>query len=68
MTPLRMEGGEVLVYVSPKYDKGGATATIAPTGGDPKILLKHPVGVSSIENSFFSAGYAYGNGTLVVAA
>ncbi|MGW6559253.1 outer membrane protein assembly factor BamB family protein [Streptomyces hydrogenans] len=68
MTPLRMEGGEVLVYVAPKYDKGGAVATIAPAGGAPKILLKHPVSVSSIESGFFSAGYAYGNGTFVVAA
>ncbi|MFF8809384.1 outer membrane protein assembly factor BamB family protein [Streptomyces omiyaensis] len=68
MTPLGMEGGEVLVYVSPKYDKGGAVATIAPAGGAPKILLKHPVSVAQIESSFFSAGYAYGNGTFVVAA
>ncbi|MFD5765614.1 PQQ-binding-like beta-propeller repeat protein [Streptomyces sp. NPDC127049] len=68
MTPLRMEGGEVLVYVAPKYDKGGAVATIAPAGGAPKILLKHPVSVSQIESGFFSAGYAYGGGTFVVAA
>ncbi|GHF98013.1 PQQ-binding-like beta-propeller repeat protein [Streptomyces filamentosus] len=68
MTPLRMEGGEVLVYVAPKFDKGGAVATIAPTGGAPKILLKHPVSVAQIESGFFSAGYAYGNGTFVVAA
>ncbi|MFE5790999.1 PQQ-binding-like beta-propeller repeat protein [Streptomyces sp. NPDC056503] len=68
MTPLGMEGGEVLVYVAPKYDKGGAVATIAPAGGAPKILLKHPVSVAQIESGFFSAGYAYGNGTFVVAA
>ncbi len=68
MTPLRMEGGEVLVYVAPKYDKGGAVATIAPAGGAPKILLKHPVSVAQIESGFFSAGYAYGSGTFVIAA
>ncbi|MEU9857466.1 PQQ-binding-like beta-propeller repeat protein [Streptomyces sp. NPDC047974] len=68
MSPLRMEGGEVLAYVSPKYDKGGAVATIAPAGGAPKILLKHPVSVAQIESGFFSAGYAYGNGTFVIAA
>ncbi|MFH8728687.1 outer membrane protein assembly factor BamB family protein [Streptomyces termitum] len=68
MKPLRMEGSEVLVYVAPKYDKGGAVGTIAPTGGAPKLILKHPVSVSQIESSFFSAGYAYGNGTFVVAA
>ncbi|GGR48905.1 outer membrane protein assembly factor BamB family protein [Streptomyces roseolus] len=68
MSPLRMEGGEVLAYVSPRYDKGGAVATIAPAGGAPKILLKHPVSVAQIESGFFSAGYAYGNGTFVIAA
>ncbi|MFF7815766.1 PQQ-binding-like beta-propeller repeat protein [Streptomyces sp. NPDC007945] len=68
MSPLRMEGGEVLAYVAPKYDKGGAVATIAPAGGAPKILLKHPVSVTQIESGFFSAGYAYGNGTFVIAA
>ncbi|NML53117.1 PQQ-binding-like beta-propeller repeat protein [Streptomyces sp. R302] len=68
MSPLGMEGGEVLAYVAPKYDKGGAVATIAPAGGAPKILLKHPVSVAQIESSFFSAGYAYGNGTFVIAA
>ncbi|MER7623606.1 PQQ-binding-like beta-propeller repeat protein [Streptomyces sp. NPDC126503] len=68
MTPLRMEGGEVLVYVEPRYDAGGAVATIAPAGGAPKIQLQHPVATSEIEGSFYSAGYAYGGGTFVVAS
>ncbi|MEV6330693.1 PQQ-binding-like beta-propeller repeat protein [Streptomyces sp. NPDC051909] len=68
MTPLRMEGSDVLVYVGPRYDAGGAVATIAPTGGAPKVLLQHQAAVSSVENSFFSAGYAYSNGTFVISA
>ncbi|MGW1122067.1 outer membrane protein assembly factor BamB family protein [Streptomyces tanashiensis] len=68
MTPLRMEGGQVLLYVDPSYDKGGAVATLAPTGGAPKILLQHPAGTAQVESSFYSAGYAYGSGTFVVAA
>ncbi|MFI8767944.1 PQQ-binding-like beta-propeller repeat protein [Streptomyces sp. NPDC053792] len=68
MTPLRMEGGQVLLYVDPSYDKGGAVATLAPTGGAPKILLQHPASTAEIESSFYSAGYAYGSGTFVVAA
>lgn len=68
MTPLRMEGGQVLLYVEPSYDKGGAAATIAPTGGAPKILLQHPASTAQIESNFYSAHYAYGNGTFVVAA
>ncbi|MFC9592767.1 PQQ-binding-like beta-propeller repeat protein [Streptomyces sp. NPDC056944] len=68
MTPLRMEGGQVLMYVEPSYDKGGAAATIAPTGGAPKILLQHPASTAQIESNFYSAHYAYGSGTFVVAA
>ncbi|MEU7292396.1 PQQ-binding-like beta-propeller repeat protein [Streptomyces exfoliatus] len=68
MTPLRMEGGQVLLYVDSSYDKGGAVATLAPTGGAPKIVLQHPAATAEIENSFYSPGYAYGNGTFVVAS
>ncbi|MFI9212678.1 PQQ-binding-like beta-propeller repeat protein [Streptomyces sp. NPDC053253] len=66
MTPLRMDGGQVLVYVDPSYDKGGAVATIAPTGGAPKIVLQHPASTAEIENSFYDPGFAYGGGTFVV--
>ncbi len=68
MTPLRMEGGQVLLYVDSSYAKGGAVATLAPTGGAPKIVLQHPAATAEIENSFYSPGYAYGNGTFVVAS
>ncbi|MFF9069820.1 PQQ-binding-like beta-propeller repeat protein [Streptomyces sp. NPDC014891] len=68
MTPLRMEGGQVLAYVEPAYDKGGAVATIAPTGGAPKILLQHPASTAEIEDNFYDGGYAYGAGTFVVAS
>jgi hypothetical protein len=67
MTPLRMEGGNVLVYVEPTYDKGGAVATIAPTGGAPKVLLQHPASTVQIENSFFSAQFAYEDGRFFIA-
>jgi hypothetical protein len=68
VTPLRMEGSDVLLYMQTTYDKGGAVATLAPTGGAPKILLQHPASTSEIESSFYSPGYAYGSGTFVVAA
>ncbi|MFF5899442.1 PQQ-binding-like beta-propeller repeat protein [Streptomyces argenteolus] len=61
MKPLRMEGGNVLVYLEPSYDKGGAIATIAPTGGAPKVLLQHPDSTTQIEN-FFSSKIAYVGG------
>ncbi|MFJ9829318.1 PQQ-binding-like beta-propeller repeat protein [Streptomyces sp. NPDC101160] len=68
MTPLRMEGSDVLLYVQPKFDKGGAVATLAPTGGAPKVVLQHQVATAEIESSFYDAGYAYSNGTFVIAA
>ena len=61
MKPLRMEGGNVLVYLEPSYDKGGAIATIAPTGGAPKVLLQHPDSTTQIEN-FFSSRTVYAGG------
>ncbi|SCK20369.1 PQQ-like domain-containing protein [Streptomyces sp. LamerLS-316] len=61
MKPLRMEGGNVLVYLEPSYDKGGAIATIAPTGGAPKVLLQHPDSTTRIEN-FFSSKTVYAGG------
>lgn len=68
MSPLRMEGSQVLVYIDPSYDKGGTVATIAPTGGAPTTLLQHPAATAQIENSFYDAGYAYGNGTFVISS
>ncbi|MFD9034259.1 PQQ-binding-like beta-propeller repeat protein [Streptomyces sp. NPDC059567] len=68
MTPLRMEGADVLLYVDASYDTGGGVATLAPTGGAPKMLLQHPASTAQIENTFYDAGYAYGNGTFVVSS
>ncbi|MEV0007254.1 PQQ-binding-like beta-propeller repeat protein [Streptomyces sp. NPDC047973] len=61
MKPLGMEGGNVLVYLEPSYDKGGAIATIAPTGGAPKVVLQHPDSTTRIED-FFSSKVVYSGG------
>ncbi|MFI2783373.1 outer membrane protein assembly factor BamB family protein [Streptomyces sp. ALB3] len=61
MKPLRMEGGNVLVYLEPSYDKGGAIASIAATGGAPEVLLQHPDSTTQIEN-FFSSKTLYAGG------
>ncbi|MGW6461145.1 outer membrane protein assembly factor BamB family protein, partial [Streptomyces sp. NPDC055078] len=66
MTPLRMEGGNVLVYKDASYDAGGEVASIAPTGGAPKTLLKHPASTAQIENSFFSSRMAYADGRFFI--
>ncbi|MFI6124261.1 PQQ-binding-like beta-propeller repeat protein [Streptomyces sp. NPDC051064] len=61
MKPLRMEGGNVLVYMEPSYEEGGAIATIAPTGGAPKVLLQHLDSTAQIEN-FYSSKTVYAGG------
>ncbi|MFE7568373.1 PQQ-binding-like beta-propeller repeat protein [Streptomyces sp. NPDC057539] len=66
MTPLRMEGGKVLVYLDATYDTGGAVATVAPSGGAPTTLLQHPASTAQIENSFYSPKYAYVDGRFYV--
>ncbi|MEV6395742.1 PQQ-binding-like beta-propeller repeat protein [Streptomyces sp. NPDC051907] len=62
MTVLGMEGEEVLVYKDASYDKGGEVASIAPTGGEPKSILKHPASTAEIESSFFTSKTAYADG------
>ncbi|WP_329386719.1 outer membrane protein assembly factor BamB family protein [Streptomyces sp. NBC_01716] len=66
MTPLRMEGANVVVYYEPSYDKGGAVATLAPTGGSPKVVLQNPESTSEIENSFYDSELDYVDGRFFV--
>lgn len=66
MSPLRMEGANVVLYFEPSYDKGGAVATLAPTGGAPKVLLKNPESTSEIENSFYDSELDYVDGRFYV--
>ncbi|MER7107439.1 outer membrane protein assembly factor BamB family protein [Streptomyces sp. NPDC000229] len=68
MTPLRMEGGEVLLYMEGSWDRGGAVATLAPTGGSPKVLLQHPASTAKIESDFYSPRYAYADGRFFIAS
>ena len=68
MKPLRMEGGNVLAYVEASYDAGGAVATVAPTGGAPKVIQQHPASTAEIENSFYSPKLVYVDGRFYVAS
>lgn len=56
MTPLKIEGGNLIAYVQPSYDAGGQVVSIATGGSDhkPAKLLQNPQGVAEIENSFYS--------------
>lgn len=62
LKPLGMEGGDVVLYMRPKYDAAGALVTLPPTGGTPKTLLQHPESAGRIENGFFSSRVAYHGG------
>ncbi|MFD4224233.1 outer membrane protein assembly factor BamB family protein [Streptomyces griseus] len=62
LKPLGMEGGDLVLYMRPKYDAAGAIVTLPPTGGTTKTLLQHPDATGRIENGFFSAKVAYQGG------
>ncbi|MGW0560120.1 outer membrane protein assembly factor BamB family protein [Streptomyces sp. NPDC003016] len=66
MTPLRMEGGDLVVHIDGSYDRGGAVATIPASGGKPKVVLQNPRSTASIENAFFAPEIAYEGGQLYV--
>ncbi|MFB7556020.1 outer membrane protein assembly factor BamB family protein [Streptomyces brevispora] len=68
MKPLRMEGGNVLLYVDAGYNKGGGIATLAPTGGTPQMLLRHPASTSAIESSFYDEKIVYADGRSFIAS
>ncbi|MEU9561577.1 PQQ-binding-like beta-propeller repeat protein [Streptomyces sp. NPDC048161] len=66
--PLRMEGADVLLYVEPGYEKGGGIATLAPTGGTPRMLQQHPASTAEIENDFYNSKIVYADGRCFVAS
>ncbi|WP_274559458.1 PQQ-binding-like beta-propeller repeat protein [Streptomyces spiramyceticus] len=67
MHPLRMDGGDIIAYKWPPYDKGGQIVSI--NGGSMKqtVLLENPVGgFNSATSSFTKDGteYRYADGRL----
>lgn len=66
MQPLRMDGRNVIVRVEGTYRKGGAVATLAPTGGAPTMLLRHPASASKVESTFDAARLVYAGGRSIL--
>ncbi|MFE9968071.1 PQQ-binding-like beta-propeller repeat protein [Streptomyces sp. NPDC005525] len=62
MEPLRMEGRNVLLYVAATKTQGGAVGTLAPTGGDPQMVLTHPASTAAIEEGMTAAKVTYAGG------
>ncbi|MER5633718.1 PQQ-binding-like beta-propeller repeat protein [Streptomyces nitrosporeus] len=66
LKPIGMEAGKVLLYMEPTYEKGGAIATLAPTGGASTVLLQHPDSTNRIESGFFTSRTVWTGGRSVV--
>ncbi|MEL5958167.1 PQQ-binding-like beta-propeller repeat protein [Streptomyces sp. CLV115] len=62
MMPMRVEDGRLLVFVESSTDRAGAIASLPPTGGAPRLLLRHPVAGVRTERSLFQPRVAYVNG------
>jgi hypothetical protein len=48
------------------YRKSGAVATLAPTGGAPTMLLRHPASASRVESSFDATRLVYADGRSIL--
>ncbi|MFD8688562.1 PQQ-binding-like beta-propeller repeat protein [Streptomyces sp. NPDC059651] len=68
MKPLGMEGGNLILYVDAGYNKGGGIATLAPSGGSPKMVLQHPASMAQVESSFYDEKVLYAGGRSFIAS
>ncbi|MEW2180864.1 PQQ-binding-like beta-propeller repeat protein [Streptomyces sp. NPDC005406] len=70
MFPVRMDGGNVIAYKEPPYDKGGQIVSIDGATFKPTVLMDNPgdESVRDAETSFSSdyAEYIYGGGKLFI--
>ncbi|MFI6893795.1 PQQ-binding-like beta-propeller repeat protein [Streptomyces sp. NPDC050256] len=70
MFPVRMDGGNLIAYKEPPYDKGGQIVSIDGATFKPTVLMDNPgdEAVRDAETSFSSdyAEYVYGGGKLFI--
>ncbi|MEU9089846.1 PQQ-binding-like beta-propeller repeat protein [Streptomyces sp. NPDC087901] len=70
MFPVRMDGGNIIAYKEPPYDKGGQIVSIDGATFKQTVLMDNPgdESVRDAETSFSSdyAEYIYGNGKLYI--
>lgn len=58
LTPLRVEDGKALIYLSPPgpksgtEDVGGGIVALGPDGGAPRQVLRHPASAAATERTF----------------
>ncbi|MCX5399065.1 PQQ-binding-like beta-propeller repeat protein [Streptomyces sp. NBC_00102] len=68
MEPVRMDGANLIVHFEASWDKGGAVASIAPTGGAPKVLLQHPESTATVEEMTSGGKFLWLDGRSVIVA
>ncbi|MFF0437243.1 PQQ-binding-like beta-propeller repeat protein [Streptomyces sp. NPDC004327] len=71
LVPLRMDGGDLIAYKIPPYDKGGQIVSLNGGTMKPTLLMENPADkpTRDAETSFSSTGaeYLFGNGHFFVA-
>lgn len=69
VTPLRTEGGKLLMYVHAAEGKGGGIASLPSTGGTPQFVRRHPASGADLERGIYEPRVAHTGGrTLVMAS
>ncbi|MFJ6464325.1 PQQ-binding-like beta-propeller repeat protein [Streptomyces sp. NPDC091387] len=66
LTPMRTEGGKLLMYLAPSKGKGGGIASIPPTGGKWEMVARHPASGAAVEREFFQPRVVYADGRTVI--
>ncbi|MFE6779316.1 PQQ-binding-like beta-propeller repeat protein [Streptomyces sp. NPDC057702] len=60
MSPLRMDGENLIAYQEPTYDKAGTVVSISPSGGAPKTTeLQLPAATKEAEDGFYRTRRVY---------
>lgn len=62
LTPMRTEGGKLLMYLGAAKNKGGGIASLPPGGGTPDMVLRHPASGAVTERGFTLARFDYVDG------
>lgn len=66
LSPMRTEGGKLLMYLAPSKGKGGGIASLPPTGGKWEMVVRHPASGAAVERQFIEPRIVYADGRTVI--